>query len=126
VGGDAAEGHLLGGAGGKGLAGQVANLSGYLLERLRKAHGHVRAERPGRRPEARRAQPGAPGGSRKSLSDQDLEALVAKEPRAGNKNLFVGAGFHEGMTDGEGKLLTDGMRLAYNGEARSSSWDGTR
>jgi hypothetical protein len=30
------------------------------------------------------------------------------------------------MTDGEGKLLTDGMRLAYNGEARSSSWDGTR
>jgi hypothetical protein len=97
----------------EGLAGQVATLAGALLERLRKGN-----ERFIKR--ADRATSIVDDFNRRLLalegdvSAADANRRVQREIAGGNKELFDKAQFFEEVTDGDNKLLTDGMDLAFN------------
>jgi hypothetical protein len=93
------------------LAGQVATLSGQLFQRRRKATlTHRAADQESSKVVAaynrtilERATRQPHGGKVEPLTRELRERLAFGEPR-----------FHEGMTDGDNKELTDGMHLSFN------------
>jgi hypothetical protein len=97
------------------LAGQVATLTGLLLERLRRSSAAFLAGGGEAASIVAEHNAGLLGKGLKGTA-AEVEALVAKEAAAGNRKVFRGTDFFENMTDGDDKLLTDGMHLSFNAD----------
>jgi hypothetical protein len=94
------------------LEGQVATLSGFLLERIRRSTTAFRSGGQAALKIVAEHNAQLLGGLKGTAAE--LEARIAKALEAGHKKLFRDPAFFENMTDGDGKLLSDGMHLSFN------------
>ena len=100
---------------GEGLAGQVRTLAGQLLERLRKDTSVFK----GSAKEATAIVDAHNDLARKKLlGSKTGKAREAAEREFREKEAFGRPQFFEDVVDGDGKLLSDGMRLAFNPRGR--------